>query len=99
MTATQESSKAQTPALFRPRLLIETARVRLGTYDRDRDLPHVIGQAALPPPGDAMLRLAEEEAKEDRDRRDGVTTYRPARHVALLVALIAEGRLAGVFAP
>lgn len=80
-------------ALRRPRLLIRAARFGLSDFRRERDLRRILSDAA-PPPGMATLaRLLDLEEALEAERTTGVTTYRPARHVEALIALMAEARL------
>lgn len=80
-------------SIRRPRLLIRAARFGLRDYNRDRDLRRLVKSEDLPGPAGAMSTLLEEEARLERTRREGDAAYSPARHVELLVAVIAEARL------
>lgn len=75
----------------RPRLLLSAARHGLALYRRDRDLPRLLPRAMGQPPLDA---LTEAEARAETARRGGEATYSFARHIDLLIALLAEQRLA-----
>lgn len=80
--------------LRRPRLLIRAARFALPEYDRRRDLRRILG---APPPEGVRATLAwliEREAAAEARRQDGDPAYDVAGHVELLVALMAEARLA-----
>ncbi|MEM1276237.1 MAG: DUF6477 family protein [Pseudomonadota bacterium] len=79
-----------TEALMRPRLLIRTAKTGARLYRRKRDL-----RAALPGFQDGsakaiLARLTEAEAKCEMARRAKSPSYRPAHHVQVLSALLAE---------
>ncbi len=80
-------------ALNRPSLLVRTARIGADSYRRSVHLPRVLGTVAIPRTGQAILKLLEIEADcEDRrvaDRAD----YSVARHVEVLIAIMAEARL------
>jgi hypothetical protein len=71
--------------LRRPRLLFAAARAGLAGYRPERDLRRLIGSAP-----DALAALAEAEAEAERTRRQGAAGYSAARHVGLLIALLAE---------
>ena len=79
--------------LRRPRLLIRAARFGLRDYNRDRDLRRLVRSETLPAPARAVPTLIAEEARIEETRRARDAAYSPARHVELLVALIAEARL------
>ena len=80
-------------SLRRPRLLIRAARFGLRDYNRDRDLRRLVKTEGLPGPTGTVPALLSEEARIEQTRRDGDAAYSPARHVELLIALIAEARL------
>lgn len=76
--------------LMRPRLLARAAGRVARQYARARDLPGALpGQTGLGP-GEIRARLAAAEAGWERARRTGAPGYRPARHVQVLGALLAE---------
>lgn len=77
--------------LRRPRLLIQAARFALDDYRRDRDLRRIL---PVPTSQERTVRqlLAEEERLES-DRAAGSLSYAVARHIDVLVALMAEVRL------
>ena len=79
--------------LRRPKLLIRAARFGLADYDRDRDLRRVLHMPAAPAPRTAVPRLLETEARLEHVRKTGGASYSPARHVEVLIALMAEARL------
>ena len=79
--------------LQRPRLLIQTARLGLPDYRRERDLRRLIGTLSAPPPPVSVARLLQAEDEVEEVRRTGATGYNPIRHVDLLIALMAEARL------
>jgi hypothetical protein len=81
--------------LQRPRLLIRAARLGLPDYRRNRDLRRLIGVAEPPGPGRTVPLLVAAEAAVEATRRAGDVGYSIARHIALLIALIAETRLLG----
>lgn len=82
----------------RPRLLLRTARIGLAEYVRERDLRRVLRLPAPPAPGPGVVRqlLELEAAMEDRRLRAPHLvgdTWHAARHVEVLIALLAESRL------
>lgn len=82
----------------RPRLLLRTARIGLQEYRRESDLRRVLRLPAAPPPGPATVRaLIELEAQIEAQRlrpAHGIgDTWRPVRHVEVMIALLAEARL------
>ena len=79
--------------LRRPKLLIRAARFGVSDYNRNRDLKRLIGTSAAPGPQRAVDSLIEEEARIEEVRKSGDATYSVARHVEVLIALIAEARL------
>lgn len=77
--------------LRRPRLLIRAARFGLEDYRRDRDLRRLVKESVNP---DKVLpELLAEEARLEQIRRTGDLNYPMARHVEVLVALMAEVNL------
>lgn len=77
--------------LRRPRLLIRAARFGLEDYRRDRDLRRLLKESANP---DRILpELLAEEARLEQIRQTGDLNYPVARHVEVLVALMAEVNL------
>jgi hypothetical protein len=77
--------------LRRPRLLIRAARFGLGDYSRDRDLRRLLQQS--PSPDRAVPQLLDEEERLEETRRAGKADYSVARHIEVLIALMAEVRL------
>lgn len=80
-------------ALRRPRLLIRAARFGLAEYNRERDLKRLMRLSCLPSPETAVEGLMEEEARLESGRKAGDAAYSLARHVEVLIALMAEARL------
>ena len=77
--------------LRRPRLQIRAARFGLEDYRRDRDLRRLVKESVNP---DKVLpELLAEEARLEQIRRTGDLNYPVARHVEVLVALMAEVNL------
>jgi hypothetical protein len=78
-------------AMTRPRLLLRAARFGVGDYRRERDLRRLIGMVTRPQEVLSALIAAEEEAEATRQAGDA--NYSPARHIEILIALLAEARL------
>lgn len=79
----------------RPRLLLRTARFGLADYRREADLRRILRLPATPAPGPATVqRLIELEERMETERlrpaHEMGATWRAARHVEVLIALIAE---------
>lgn len=82
----------QIAALRRPRLLIRAARFGVLDYRRERDLRRMLGPGALPPAERAVPLLLEEEDRLESLRLAGDAAYGFARHIDVLIALLAEAR-------
>ena len=80
-------------SLRRPRLLIRAARFGLADYIRERDLKRLIKTQNLPGPATTVPRLMAAEAELEETRRAGDAGYSVARHVEVLIALMAEASL------
>lgn len=86
-------------ATRRPQLLLRTARLGPADYSRDRDLKTILRVPAAPPRNAQTLHLLldlEEECERLRTHPVSETgaPWRAARHVEVLIALLAEVRLA-----
>lgn len=82
----------------RPRLLLRAARIGTADYRRETDLRRVLRLPAPPPPGPGTVRrlIELEERQEELRRLAGSQpglNWRPARHVEVMIALMAEARL------
>ena len=82
------------PALIRPRLLIETARIGARRYRRDRDLAAALPGFTGGPSLSIVARLREAERCCEKQRHARSPAYRPAIHVQVLSALLAEAAFA-----
>lgn len=83
---------AAPPVLRRPKLLVSAARHGLCDYNRSRDLPRILLLPRIPLGALDHLRDCETEMEERR--QSGDPAYSCLRHVELLIALMAELRLA-----
>jgi hypothetical protein len=79
--------------LKRPPLLVRAARFGLDDYNRAGQLPRLLRSLTLPRSGEAILRLLDIEAALEDLRIDRAAEYSIARHVEVIVALMAEARL------
>ena len=79
--------------LRRPRLLVRAARHGLQDYRRDRDLARLIRTTANTRPEAALEALFETEEMLEATRRAGDANYSIARHIEVLIAMMAEARL------
>jgi hypothetical protein len=77
--------------LRRPRLLMRAARFGLGDYRRDRDLRRLVNTPASPE--ETLPRLLVVEQQLEGTRLSGDASYSPARHIDVLIALLAEAQL------
>ena len=80
-------------ALRRPRLLIRAARFGLSDYRRTPALRRILAAAGARSAAQVVTVLLAREAECDARRRSGDAGYSIARHVELLIALMAESRL------
>ncbi len=77
--------------LRRPRLLMHAARFGLGDYRRDRDLRRLVNPSASPE--ETLPRLLSVEEGLEATRISGDVSYSPARHIDVLIAVLAEAQL------
>lgn len=80
-------------SLRRPPLLIRAARIGMKNYRRDVHLRRHLGYGPLPRCAAALAPLIRIEADLDRARQTRATEYSVARHVDVLIAMMAEARL------
>jgi hypothetical protein len=78
--------------LRRPKLLIRAARHGQSDYRRDRDLKRLLN-GQQPAPDRSVPRLLNEEERLEETRKSGDAAYSIARHIEVLIALMAEVRL------
>jgi Family of unknown function (DUF6477) len=77
--------------LRRPRLLMHAARFGLGDYRRERDLRRLVNISASPEV--TVPRLLSVEEALEATRVAGDASYSAARHIDVLIALLAEAQL------
>lgn len=80
-------------SLRRPALLIRAARAGLAEYNRGRDLKRLMRLPHPPAPERALDALLAEEAMLEETRKAGDGRYSVARHIEVLIAMMAEVRL------
>lgn len=86
----QDHPLADAFPMRRPVTLVAGARFGARRYRRSRDLPGAV-PGLLSGDADAILpRLAAEERRCEEARRRRSAAYRPAQHVQILSALLAE---------
>lgn len=78
--------------LKRPRLLVQAARFGLDDYTRSTHLKRALGNDALPRSGQAVMQLIDIEGALNDERIAKRATYSVARHVEVMIALMAEAR-------
>ncbi len=87
-------AQKQIPRLKRPKLLVNAAQLGLKDYRRTRHLPRIL-RGPIPSKSYSVLAtLCDMENHLNSARRTRDATYSAARHVEVLIALIAEGRRA-----
>jgi hypothetical protein len=79
--------------LKRPPLLVRAARFGLDDYNRAGQLPRLLRTLATPRSGEAILRLLDIEADIEERRTAHAADYSVARHIEVIIALMAEARL------
>jgi len=76
--------------LERPQILVQTARLGLTEYCRDRHLRRLLKTDTPPQASDAVIRLLDMETALDSQRQQDRAAYSIARHVGVLIALMSE---------
>ncbi|WP_417588302.1 DUF6477 family protein [Pararhodobacter oceanensis] len=84
--------------IIRPQLLLRTARIGTLDYARARDLRRILRAPVTPKPGaDCLAQLIELEeihnARRLRPMHEVGSPWRAARHIEVLIALLAEAQL------
>lgn len=78
----------------RPRTLAACARIGARRYRRRRDLPGAVRGLLAGDESAILPRLIAEEQRCETARRERTADYRPAQHVQILAALLAEAAAA-----
>jgi hypothetical protein len=90
---TMQDILGRVESLKRPPLLVRAARFGLDDYNRAGQLPRLLRCLAPPRSGEAILRLLDLEADLEDLRHEKAAEYSVARHVEVIIALMAEARL------
>lgn len=77
--------------LRRPKLLIQAARLGQSDYRRERDLKRLGGQGLQPHA--VVAHLLDVEGGIEAERQSGAVGYSIARHIEVLIAVLAEARI------
>lgn len=85
-----EDVLTQISRLKRPTLLVRTARHGIEDYNRLIHLRRILKTENLPGPGQAILKLMEQEELINTLRVTKRAEYSVAKHVELIVALMCE---------
>jgi hypothetical protein len=85
--------------LKRPTLLARAARFGVDDYRRTIHLRRILQTDALPRHGQAIMQLLDIEVAMNDLRIDQAASYRPARHVEVLIAIMGEAHLMRATAP
>ena len=85
--------------LRRPGTLIRAAREGQASWKRDRDLARLLRSDRCPAPGAVLSRLRAEEDLQNDMRVNQAAEYDLKRHVALMIAILAEMRAAVAASP
>ena len=78
--------------LQRPDILVRAARFGIDDYVRSQHLPRILGNDSVPRPGPAIMKMLEIEHEFNSARIEKRATYSVARHVEVLVAIMAEAQ-------
>ena len=84
---------ARIAQLRRPSLLIKTARFGLDEYTRDVHLRRILKTDSIPRPAPAVMQLLDVESAINTARIEKQATYSVARHVDVMIALMAEAQI------
>lgn len=76
--------------LQRPALMVEAANFCAARYERERDLPGAVPGLLGRRTDTILSRLLAAEHQCEEERRARSAAYRPARHLQILAALLAE---------
>ncbi len=82
----------QATGLKRPKILVRAALFGLDDYVRDRHLRRCLRIEKLPTPGRALITLLDIEKQLNSERVTKSGNYLAARHVDILIAIMAEAQ-------
>lgn len=77
-------------SLNRPGLLVRTAKLAMGQFNREVFLDRIFGLDSSDDPKDVIRDLIEREEEFNVQRKTGDVTYNIARHISVLTALMHE---------
>lgn len=84
---------ARIAQLRRPGLLIKAARFGLDDYVRTMHLRRILKTETIPRPAPAVMQLLDIESALNTARIEKQATYSVARHVDVMIALMAEAQI------
>tara|TARA_R110002072_G_scaffold298422_1_gene472365 strand:- start:718 stop:1011 length:294 start_codon:yes stop_codon:yes gene_type:complete len=84
---------ARIAQLRRPGLLIKAARFGLDDYVRNMHLRRILKTESIPRPAPAVMQLLDIESALNTARIEKQATYSVARHVDVMIALMAEAQI------
>lgn len=84
--------KTQLTNLKRPKLLVRAARIGLKDYRRKRHLARILGGTVPTRASAVVMQLFDLENFQNSQRKTRDAAYSAARHIEILVALIAENQ-------
>ena len=84
---------ARIAQLRRPSLLIKAARFGLDDYVRTMHLRRILKTETIPRPAPAVMQLLDIESALNTARIEKQATYSVARHVDVMIALMAEAQI------
>ena len=84
---------ARIAQLRRPGLLIKAARFGLDDYVRNMHLRRILKTDSIPRPAPAVMQLLDIESALNTARIEKQATYSVARHVDVMIALMAEAQI------
>jgi hypothetical protein len=90
---------SQVGTLNRPKLLVQAARFGLDDYVREQHLQRILRCEKLPRMTEALVRLMDRESEIHDIRIQEDASYRIARHVEVLIAIMGEARLLRALTP
>jgi hypothetical protein len=91
--------KAALETIHRPKTLMRAAKSALGEYDRTKGLQRLLGKSETICPEEALRELLPLEQDCETRRQTGRVAYSVARHLEVMVAIIAEASLLPEFKP
>ena len=91
--------KSTLETIHRPKTLMRAAKSALSDYDRSKGLQRLLGKSDQLRPEDALQELLPLEQDCETRRQTGRVAYSVARHLEVMVAIIAEASLLPEFKP